>query len=334
MVGEILTADYLDLRQNKESNHRGAVCYQTERGEMIVSVSRRTDVPKLYAEWFFNRLKEGYVYVRNPMNFRQVSKIALDREAVDCFVFWSKDPAPMLLKLSILEEAGYPFYFQFTLTPYGRDMEVNLKNKEELVRTFKNLSNIIGAKRVIWRYDPIVLNHKYTIEYHREHFKSLCEHLSGYTDVCEISYVDIYTKLKNVASQGIIRPITDEEMFELTKDLVEIGGHYNMQIRVCCEEKLVQELHIPKANCIDQELIEEFIGNKIKVKKISGQRIGCGCLGSVDIGIYNTCNNGCKYCYANLSLDSANENYLKHNPFGEMLLGEIMLGDKVTERSS
>lgn len=299
---------------------------------MIISVSRRTDVPRLYSEWFFNRLKEGYVYVRNPMNFRQVSKIALDREAVDCFVFWSKDPTPMLDKLQILEEAGYPFYFQFTLTPYGRDLEVNLENKEKIIKTFKRLSDTIGTKRVIWRYDPIVLNNNCTLDYHREQFKFLCKQLSGYTDVCEISYVDIYSKLKKVASQGVIRPISDEEMFELTKDLIEIGRNYNIQIRGCCEEKLVKELNIPKANCIDQELIEEIIGNKLRVKKITGQRLGCGCLGSVDIGFYNTCNNGCKYCYANLSLDSANENYLKHNSLGEMLLGELTIEDKITVR--
>jgi hypothetical protein len=266
------------------------------------------------------------------MNYRQVSKIPLDRESVECFVFWSKDPAPMIDKLHILEEIRVPFYFQFTLTPYGRDMEINLKDKEEIIKTFIKLSEKIGAERVNWRYDPIILNDRYTIDYHREQFILLCQHLSGYTNVCEISFVDIYSKLKKVASQGIIRPITDAEMFELTADFVEIGNKYNIQIRVCCEEKLVRELNIPKANCIDQELIEKIIGNKIKVKKITGQRLGCGCLGSIDIGIYNTCNNGCKYCYANLSLESANDNYLKHNPLGEMLLGEITIEDKITAR--
>lgn len=299
---------------------------------MIISVSRRTDIPKLYSDWFLHRLKAGYVYVRNPMNFRQVSKITLNRDVVDCFVFWSKDPAPMIDKLPYLEEGGYPYYFQFTLTPYGNEMEINLRNKKEIIRTFIELSEKIGAHRVIWRYDPIILNDRYTMHYHMEKFKEMCEQLCGYTYVCEISFVDIYSKLKKITSQGILRTITDNEMFDITKAFVEIAREYNIQIKVCCEEKLTAELKIPKANCIDQELIEKIIDSKLKPARISGQRLGCGCLGSIDIGLYNTCNNGCKYCYANISIGTANENYLKHNPMSELLIGEISIEDKITER--
>jgi hypothetical protein len=235
---------------------------------MVISVSRRTDIPKLYADWFFHRLEIGYVYVRNPMNFNQVSKIALNRGVVDCFVFWSKDPDPMISKLSYLENAEYPYYFQFTLTPYGREMEINLRDKEEIVLTFIKLSKKIGAERVIWRYDPIIINERYTMSYHLVQFKKLCQQLSGYTYVCEISFVDIYSKLKKLVTEGIIRAITDDEMLELTRSFIEISKEYNIQIKVCCEEKLIQTLNIPKANCIDRELIETIIGSKLKPVKV------------------------------------------------------------------
>lgn len=299
---------------------------------MIISASRRTDIPKLYSEWFFNRLQEGYVYVRNPMNFRQVSKIALNTDVIDCFVFWSKDPEPMLSKLSILDRLGFPYYFQFTLTPYGKEMETNLRDKRDIVNTFKRLSEILGPKRLIWRYDPIILNNTLTAAYHIEEFELLCRQLSGYTSVCEISFVDIYQKLKKVTASGMIREIDDEEMFTLTKAFVSIGNRFGIQIKVCCEEKLRKELNIPRANCIDKDLIEEITLSTLKASKISGQRLGCGCLGSIDIGLYNTCNNGCKYCYANLSIQSAGENYLKHNPNSELLLGEVTKEDKITDR--
>ena len=131
---------------------------------MIVSASRRTDIPAFYSDWFFRRLEEGYLYVKNPMNPRQVSKILLSPDTVDCFVFWTKDPGPMMERLSVLNRLGYPYYFQFTLTPYGTDVEPGVPHKNELVRTFRELSCRLGPERVIWRYDPVLLSPSYTRE--------------------------------------------------------------------------------------------------------------------------------------------------------------------------
>ena len=173
---------------------------------MIVSASRRTDIPAFYSDWFFRRLEEGYLYVKNPMNPRQVSKILLSQDTVDCFVFWTKDPGPMMERLSVLDRLGYPYYFQFTLTPYGTDVEPGLPHKNELVRTFRELSCRLGPERVIWRYDPVLLSPSYTREYHFQWFSRLCGSLEGYTHTCVISFLDIYRKIKGRMEQ--IQPRT------------------------------------------------------------------------------------------------------------------------------
>ena len=144
---------------------------------MIISASRRTDIPNYYSEWFFNRIKEGYVLVRNPMNISQVSKISLSPDVVDGIVFWTKNPLPILDRLEELRE--YTYYFQFTLTPYGKDVEPNVPSKNDLIiPSFRKLSERIGKERVVWRYDPILFNDKYTMDYHIKYFKALAAKLT------------------------------------------------------------------------------------------------------------------------------------------------------------
>ena len=139
---------------------------------MILSVSRRTDIPNYYSEWFYNRIKEGFLYVRNPMNAHQVSEIKITPDVVDCIVFWTKNPLPMMKRLN--ETKDYNYYFQFTLTGYGNDVEVNLSNKKtEMIPVFQELSEKIGKQKVIWRYDPIFFSDRYTKEYHLKAFKSI-----------------------------------------------------------------------------------------------------------------------------------------------------------------
>ena len=168
---------------------------------MIISVSRRTDIPSYYSEWFFNRLKDGYAYVRNPMNPHQISEVSLSPDVVDGIVFWTKNPTPMLNRLDELQD--YTYYFQFTLTPYGVDIEKNIPSKNKIViPTFQKLSTLIGKDRVIWRYDPILLNDKYTLQYHMKYFRVLCDKLAGYTEKCTISFLDLY---KNILSDDDIR---------------------------------------------------------------------------------------------------------------------------------
>ena len=146
---------------------------------MIISASRRTDIPTYYSNWFFNRVMDGYVLVRNPMNAHQISKIALNPDVVDGIVFWTKNPIPMLNELKILHD--YMYYFQFTLNSYAQDVEAHVPNKQKhIIPAFKKLSDMIGPDRVIWRYDPIFLNDTYTPEYHIRYFERIAKELSPY----------------------------------------------------------------------------------------------------------------------------------------------------------
>jgi len=333
---------------------------------MILSVSRRTDIPNYYSEWFFNRIKEGFVYVRNPMNPRQVSKILLSPEVVDCIVFWTKNPEPMLARLP--ELSAYHYYFQFTLTGYGRNVERNVPHKKEkMIPVFQRLSEQIGSSRVIWRYDPILFTKEYTPEYHLKAFSQIAEALKGYTDKCVISFVDTYTKnqkamrelgayeLRQPArgnnsceeiaqsqdcgeemaqeeisqKQGAGEEITLEEFASKLSGIARANG---MSIATCAESLDLQHCGIGQNSCIDKELIEAIIGCPIKVKKDKNQRPECGCVESIDIGTYNTCLNGCVYCYANHSPESVRRNCGQYDVKSPILCGQVTEEDRISER--
>ena len=201
---------------------------------MILSVSRRTDIPNYYSEWFFNRVKEGFVYVRNPMNAHQVSKIDITPEVVDCIVFWTKNPEPMLNRLD--ELSSYDYYFQFTLTGYGKDMECNVPHKKEkMIPIFQELSKKIGMKKVIWRYDPIIFTKKYSPEYHLKAFEQIATALKGYTEKCVISFVDIYAKNKKNMELFDLYEIDKNELLEFAKKIAGIAKDNGMKIGSCAE---------------------------------------------------------------------------------------------------
>ncbi|MHC1694531.1 MAG: DUF1848 domain-containing protein [Eubacteriales bacterium] len=286
---------------------------------MIISASRRTDIPCYYSEWFMKRVRAGYVLTRNPMNPSQVSRIALSPEVVDCIVFWTKDASNLLPYLEELDGLGYNYYFQFSLTPYGRDIEKNLRDKSELMESFRELSERIGRKRVIWRYDPIILNDTLTVEYHMEHFSQMCSELNGCTDRVTISFVDMYPKLKT----ALLREITDEEIASLSIFIGKTAKEHGLAVSACCERDDLSGYGIDRASCIDRELIEEITGCPMKLARDKNQREGCGCAESVDIGSYNTCVNGCVYCYANNSVQTARRRYEAHNPDGELIAGSL-----------
>lgn len=299
---------------------------------MIISASRRTDIPAFYSEWFMNRLKEGYVLTKNPMNPSQISRISLAPEDIDCIVFWTKDPVRMMEKLPQLDAMGYHYYFQFTLTPYNRTIEHNLRDKKEIIGCFRQLSDQIGPDRVLWRYDPIILNHELTPEYHIRSFRKLCEELQGYSRLCTISFVDIYNKLSRQAKEQIVREITEEEIHSLAIILAELGVAYGFELRACCEKLDLSGGGIRPASCIDREQVERIIGHNIKAQKDKSQRQDCGCFKSVDIGVYNTCLNGCVYCYANHSEASIRRNYLLHNPEAPILTGTVSPDARIRDR--
>lgn len=300
---------------------------------MILSVSRRTDIPSFYSEWFFERLKEGYLYTCNPMNPKQISRLELTPETVDCIVFWTKNPEPMLDRLS--ELTPYPYYFQFTLTSYGRDIEANLPHKKEvMIPVFQRLSEGIGSKRVIWRYDPILFTKRYTPEYHIKAFRQMAEALRGYTEKCVISFVDTYAKnKKNMQALGVYE-LPKEELEAFAMELCHIAKENSMVMASCAEQIDLGHCGIEHNACIDKTLIEEIIGCKLKGVRDKNQRGECGCMESVDIGTYHTCGNGCVYCYANHSEAQLKDNLRKYDVHSPLLCGKIGEDDKVTERKS
>lgn len=298
---------------------------------MIISASRRTDIPTYYSDWFFNRLKEGYAYVRNPMNIHQISKISLSPDVVDGIVFWTKNPIPMMPYLDKLND--YAYYFQFTVNSYGRDIELNVPNKNDIIiPAFRELSNRIGADRVIWRYDPILLTEKYTIDYHVNYFNELAKRLSGYTNKCVISFVDLYRNTKTHLKDFGILPLGDKEMYALAEHLVEIANKNKLIVESCAEKINLEQFGIQHGHCIDCELFEKILNCKMKLSKDKNQRPECGCMESIDIGAYNTCKNGCRYCYANFSKNTVIKNIGAHNPDSPLIFGEVMTDDKIIER--
>ena len=298
---------------------------------MILSASRRTDIQNYYGEWFMGRLREGFCYVRNPMNPHQVSRLELSPGVVDCIVFWTKNPANMIKYLEELRD--YTYYFQFTLTGYGRDIEPNLPDKrKELIPTFQELSKRIGRERVIWRYDPIFLNEKYTADYHLKAFAEIADRLAGYTERVVVSFVDMYAKIRRNAKEYSIRETAEDDMIRLTGELAQIAADRHLRIESCAEQIELHKLGIRHGSCIDRELIERLLGCKLAGGKDKNQRRECGCLESVELGAYNTCLNGCKYCYANFSDEKVAENANLYRVDSPMLCGSIGPEDKVTDR--
>ncbi|MFA9376556.1 MAG: DUF1848 domain-containing protein [Lachnotalea sp.] len=298
---------------------------------MILSVSRRTDIPNYYSEWFLNRIKEGFLYVRNPFNLHQISKIDITPNIVDCIVFWTKNPKPMMNRLDELND--YKYYFQFTLTGYGKDMEPNLPRKRnQMIPIFQELSGRIGKEKVIWRYDPIIITDKYTIAYHTKAFTEIAEKLNGYTDTVIISFVDSYAKTKK--SMEEIKNISIEtiDIKEIASKLAKIAKENNMQIETCAEKIDLSAYGIEHSSCIDKKLVEKIIGCNIKVDKDKNQRADCGCVESVEVGSYNTCKNGCKYCYANYSYEKVKASCELYDVTSPILCGKIGEKDSITER--
>ena len=299
---------------------------------MIISASRRTDIPAYYADWFFRRLQERYALVRNPMNLHHVSRVDLSPEAADGIVLWTKDPSPMLDRLDVLKD--YPYYFQFTLTVYDTDVEANLPSKSVLTDVFRKLSDSIGPERVIWRYDPILLNFRYTEEYHMHCFERLARRLAGHTEKCIISFIDLYPKIAAAVKALGITPMPDEQKRRLAKRLSEIAFAHGLGMETCAEAIDLSDLGISHARCIDDRLLSRIAGRPISARKDRNQRPACGCAESVDIGAYNTCPHGCCYCYANHSTAAAAKNRAVYDADLPLLCSRLAEGDNVRERSA
>jgi hypothetical protein len=301
---------------------------------MIISASRRTDIPAFYSSWFFNRLREGYVLVRNPWNLHLISKVSLRPRDVDCIVFWTKNPLNLLPKLDLMEPYTLRYYFLFTVTAYGRDIETCLPEKENIIETFVSLSRRIGRQRIVWRYDPIFLTKKITPAFHYEYFRYLADRLFTHTHRCIISFLTLYKKCRrNLQSIDLIE-IDDEEKKEIAARLHSIASKRDIELVTCAQKLDLSEQGIGHGKCIDDVLISDLIGKKITLRKDKSQRSACRCVGSIDIGAYSSCLHNCLYCYANQDRKSVKRNVARHDHESPLLYGHVGTEDSIIERKT
>ena len=295
---------------------------------MIISASRRTDIPAFYSDWLLRRLEEGHVFVPNPWNPQQAGTVRLTPENVDCIIFWTKNPEPMLDKLAKLDALGYRYYFSFTVTPYGRDIEKALPPKARLIETFKRLADRLGPARVDWRFDPIMVHGACSIQWHLERFDELCASLSGRTERCIMNFIKSY---RHIASR--ITLMDDDAIRETALGLAEVAATHRMPLYNCTEQWDLREQGIGSSACIDRGKIESLTGWPIAAGKDPGQPAVCSCLESVDIGMYGTCPHGCTYCYATTNDGAVRRRMKAHDPASPMLAGWPTGTERVTDRT-
>ncbi len=294
---------------------------------MIINTGMRTDIPAYFGKWFINRIREGYVLVRNPYYPEQVTKYILSPDVVDILCFCTKNPGPMLRYLNELNDFRQ-FWF-VTITPYGKEIEPNVPNKRAVIESFRKLSEAVGKKSVNWRYDPIFISEKYSVDYHIRAFEKAASGLSGYTEQAVISFIDLYSKTKRNFPEA--REVTTPERKEIGKAFAEIGSHYGMTVRSCFEGAELEPYGIDVSGCMTQDMLEKAAGVNLDVPKKGNARPGCSCLLGNDIGEYNTCPHLCRYCYANYDKKAVMENFGKHDPSSPFLTGSHRPGDIVKQ---
>ena len=292
---------------------------------MIINTGQRTDIPAFYAEWFANRLKEGFVCVRNPYNPVQVSRYRLDPAVVDVIGFCTKNPAPMFPHMDLLKDYGQ--YWFVTITPYGRDIEPNVPNKHRLLEDFKKLSGLVGIRSIGWRYDPIFLSERYTMDYHLSAFEQIASALEGTTETVVISFIDLYPKVRRNFPEA--REVTKEERLFLGKKIIEIAGAHGMTVKPCAEGEELAVYGADCGGCMRIADYEKAIGKPLKVPKKKGARSECACYLSCDIGAYNTCRHLCRYCYANAEPERVLAQSRLHDPASPFLTGGYREGDLI-----
>ncbi len=292
---------------------------------MIINSGCRTDIPAFYSKWFMNRIREGYVYVRNPYYNTKVTKCILNPNLVDCLAFCSKNPEPMLKYLDELDK--FKQFWFVTITPYGKDIEPSVSDKTRVIESFKKISEHVGINAVNWRYDPIFIGMGFDVERHIKCFEEMARSLKGYVKNCTISFLDLYEKVKRNAPN--IKPPTRDEQIEIGKAFSKIGKENGITIHSCCEKTFLAPYGIDCKGCMTKEIVEEGIGCKLNPPKRKNIREDCNCLLGNDIGAYNSCGHLCIYCYANANKELVRKNMLKHDPNSPFLIGNSMPEDEV-----
>ncbi len=294
---------------------------------MIINTGQRTDIPAFYPEWLANRLKEGYVCVRNPYNPIQVSRYQLNPQVVDIIGFCSKNPAPFFPYLDLLE--GYGQYWFVTITGYDKDIEPNVPDKHKILQDFKYLSEKVGLYSIGWRYDPIFIDEKYTVDFHLKKFEEYAKELDGYTNTVVISFVDIYEKVKRNFPEA--KPVTRVEKIVLGQEIIRIAREHNMTVRPCGEGDYLSRFGADCRGCMTVEIYEKALGKRLIVPAAQASRKECACYLHCDIGAYDTCAHLCKYCYANNDFGQVAVNRKNHDPQSPFLIGNYRIDDIIKD---
>lgn len=295
---------------------------------MIINTGARTDTVQYYSTWLLNRFEAGYVLARNPLFPSKVTRYELTPDKVDCVVFCSKNYAPILSRIDELT-ARFHTYFHYTITAYGKDVEPGVPDIETSIDTLLALSEKVGARRVSWRYDPILLTQNYTLERHLETFEGMARRVSGHIDRCIFSFVEMYQKFRFNMPELI--PLSLETMDALARGLGAIAAKYGIPIQTCGPNGDYRRYGIAQSGCMTLDILGKANGLEFRSLKHKGMRQGCQCIESRDIGAYDTCLNGCHYCYANKSPAKARENYPRHDPRSPLILGQLLPTDVIQQ---
>lgn len=295
---------------------------------MVINTGGRTDTVNYYTEWLLKRFEEGYVYSRNPLFPNHITKYILDPSMVDCVVFCSKNYRPILPNLHQITDR-FNVFCHYTITAYGKDIEPGVPSIDESMNNLIELSKIVGKEKIAWRYDPVLLTDKYTIDYHLQTFEYMTKRLSEYVSFCIFSFVEMYKRVEYNMPELI--PLTEEDKQALAKGMGVIAQKYGLRLQTCGAVDGFSQYGIARSGCMTTTNLGNAIGCQFKKMVHKGTRIGCQCMPTRDIGAYNTCLNGCKYCYANKKPELAAANYQLHDPYSSLLIGHVRPTDIISE---
>lgn len=295
---------------------------------MILNTGGRTDTVQYYSDWLLRRFEEGYVLTRNPLFPNNVTRYELVPEKVDCVVFCSKNYRPILPRLNEITDR-FNTYFYYTITAYGKDVEPGVPSVDESIETLKELSAMVGKKRLAWRYDPVLLTEKYTVQRHLGTFEDMASRISPYVDRCIFSFVEMYRKLDTNMPE--IVPLSEKDMDDIASGLGSIAAKYGLKIQTCGVAGDFTGYGIGRSACMTLDILGEANGITFRKLKHKGMRKGCGCMESRDIGAYDSCPNGCRYCYANNNMERVRKNHALHDPESPLLIGHLGETDRVIQ---
>lgn len=292
---------------------------------MIISASRRTDIPAFYSPWFMNRVRAGFCIVPNPLNAKQISRVSLEPDDVDALVFWTRDPSPLVPHVRELEDRGLPCFFLVTLLGYPEAYEPHSPNRRQVVEACRKLADVLGPERLAWRYDPIILSDATGPEFHRTAFSEIARELEGASSRCIVSVLDLYRGVRR-AFAGFGESLRPWEGARLAKGLsclvpylVECGKERNFSLQSCAEEHDLSGLGVSPGACIDAGWMSAALCRSVSVNKDPYQREHCLCSAAKDIGVYNTCVFGCRYCYATKNPARPGDAFRSHDPHASSL---------------